>query len=79
MNESDNVQEFFSRFEKQISALNDAGENVTPEKKLHCLLMILSNKYSHIVDMLDAMPKENQILDYIKGKVLFDQSKANDV
>ncbi len=34
MNDGEDAHEFFSRFEKQISALKDAGETVSNEEKL---------------------------------------------
>lgn len=78
INDGEDAQEFFSSFEKHISALKDAGENISPEEKLHYLLMILPEKYGHIIDVLDAMPKVSQTVDYVKGKVLFDHCKSND-
>ncbi|KAK7590538.1 hypothetical protein V9T40_002151 [Parthenolecanium corni] len=75
MTEGEDAQQFFSRFEKHISALKDAGENISQEEKLSYLLIILPDRYVHIIDVLDALPKESQTVDYVKGKMLFDHCK----
>lgn len=73
--DGEDAQGFFSRFEKCISALKDAGETVSTEEKLSYLLLVLPDKYAHIIDVLDVMPKEIQTVDYVKGKIMFDHCK----
>lgn len=75
INDGEDAQDFFSRFEKHISALRDAGEQVSAEEKLSYLLLILPEKYSHIIDVLDAMPSEKRTVDYVKGKMMFDHCR----
>lgn len=75
MADGESAQTFFSRFESHISALRDAGETVSAREKLSYLLVILPDKYSHIIDILDALPEESKTVDYVKGKMLFDHCK----
>ncbi len=77
LNDGEDAHELFSHFKKQISALKDAGETVLNEEKLSYLFLILPDKYSHIIDILDALPKEKQTVDYVKGKMMFDHCKVN--
>lgn len=78
MNDGEVAQEFFGRFEKCIGALKDAGEEVSSERKLCYLLVALPERYAHIIDVVDALPKEMQTVDYVKGKLLFDHCKKED-
>lgn len=64
MSDGEDAQGFFSRFKKYINGLKDAGESVTTEEKLLYLLIILPDKYAHIIDVLDALPKESRTVDY---------------
>lgn len=75
MTEGKDAQQFFNWFKKHISALKDAGETISPEETLSYLLIILPERYVHIIDMLDALPKESQTVDYVKGKMLLDHCK----
>lgn len=75
INDGEDAQNFFSRFEKHISALRDAGEEVSAEERLSYLLLILPEKYSHIIDVLDAMPEAQRTVDYVKGKMMFDHCR----
>lgn len=74
--EGEDAQVFFGRFEKHISALKDAGETISAEEKLSYLLIILPEKYAHIIDVLDALPEKDRTVDYVKGKMMFDHCRA---
>ena len=76
MTDGESAADFFSRFEKHISPLKDAGAVVSLEEKLHYLLLVLPDKYSHIIDVLDAMPEYKRTVDYVIGKVMFDHCKS---
>lgn len=69
------IQAFFRRFEKHINTLKDAGEVVTSEQKLSYLLLILPDEYSHIIDILDALPEEEQTVEYVKDMMIFNHCK----
>lgn len=71
MTESESPIEFFNDFEKLINELRSAGENVTDEDKLNYLLLATEN-FSHIVDIVDALPKRENPIEYVKTKLLLE-------
>lgn len=70
-----NPLEFFQTFEKQINDLKGAGEKVTDEDKLNYLLLALPSKFENIVNIVDALPKESQTVEYVKSKLLLEYKK----
>ncbi|KAF2901494.1 hypothetical protein ILUMI_04691 [Ignelater luminosus] len=80
MLEGKDPKEFFSRFKKHISALKDAGEAVKEEEKLSYLLLILPDKYNHIIDVATKeqwnMSKERFYLSTASQKVNLPVFKA---
>jgi len=72
-----NPTEFFNDFEKLLNELKNAGENVTEDDKLNYLLLAIPESLSHIVDIVDALPKEGNPVEYVKSKLLEFQKRES--
>lgn len=79
MKETESPIEFFNDFEKLINELRNAGENVTDEDKLNYLLLAIPENVSHIVDIVDALPKGENPIEYVKTKLLFEFKRKEGV
>lgn len=75
MNETDNPMIFFNEFEKLLNELRNAGENISEDDKLNYLLLTLPESLSHIVDIVDALPKSERSTEYVKSKLIIEFQK----
>lgn len=73
--DDDNPNEYLPIFEKQINDLKNAGEVVSEEDRLNYLLLSLPSGLDYIVNIVDAMPKEVQTVEYVKSKIMLEFKK----
>lgn len=73
MAEGDNLSEFLNVFEKNVSELKNAEEEMTEDNKLNQLC--LPESYAHIVDIIHALPAKNKSVEYVKSKLLLNYKK----
>jgi len=64
-----NTADFFNDFEKGINDLKAAGATVTEQEKLNYMLRTLPESLSYIGDLIDVLKKEQQTVEYVKGKL----------
>lgn len=69
MKDTESPVDFFNDVEKLVNELKNAGENVTEEDKLNYLLLALPESQSHIVDIIDALPTNENKVEYVKTKL----------
>lgn len=60
---------FFNDFEKNINDLKNAGATVNEKEKLDYMINTLPDSLSHIGDMIDAVPKSERTVEYLKSKL----------
>ena len=65
----DEIDTFFSEFEKLVNDLKSAGANVSEREKLNYMLNTLPESYSYIGDLIDVLKEEEQTVEYVKNKI----------
>lgn len=75
MKDTESPMDFFNDFEKLVNELKNAGENVTEEDKLNYLLLAIPESQSHIVDIVDALPTDENKIEYVKTKLTLKYQK----
>ena len=72
----DEIDTFFSEFEKLVNDLKSAGANVSEREKLNYMLNTLPESYSYIGDLIDVLKEEEQTVEYVKNKTQMSEMKT---
>lgn len=75
MQDSDDPEKFITTFEKLINEVKSTGETLSNDDHLNYLLLTLPKTFSHIIDIVDALPNESKTVEYVKSKLLIEFKK----
>lgn len=82
MEATETMREYLGRFQELLAQLKGAGGNYDEGDQITWLTGHLPEKYETVIDTIQALPNENQTIDYIKNRLLEKEAKllrkAND-
>jgi len=78
LNDYEELNTFFTEFEKLINELKNAGAIVTQREKLNYMLRTLPDSLNYISDLIDARKEADQTCEFLKNKIIMWETRKKE-